>query len=60
MGYTGTYTLEADCSGTLATVDDVSGDVLNFDLFLDPETGDFFFTATDAGEVSQGLNRKTR
>lgn len=57
--YDGTYTLEATCRGTLITVDP-EGVVLSFDIYVDPSTGDFFFTAIDTGEVSQGLNRKVQ
>ncbi len=57
--YTGIYTLKADCTGTLITVDP-EGVELSFDIYIDPNRGDFFFTAIDAGEVSQGWNRKVQ
>lgn len=57
--YDGTYTLEANCRGTLITVAS-DGLTLSFDIFVDPGTGDFFFAAIDAGEVNQGLNRKAQ
>jgi len=57
--YTGIYTLKADCTGTLVTVDP-EGVELSFDIYMDPNRGDFFFTAIDPGEVSQGWNRRVQ
>jgi len=57
--YDGTYTLEVNCRGTLITTDP-EGVELSFDIFVDPTTGNFFFTAIDPGEVSQGLDRKVQ
>jgi len=58
--YTGTYTVNADCSGTLVTIDEglTEADALSYDIYIDESTGDFFFTAIDDTEINQGYNRK--
>jgi hypothetical protein len=58
--YTGAYTVNADCSGTLATLDDGAAeeDALTYDIYINASTGNFYFTAIDEGEANQGFNRK--
>lgn len=45
--YTGTYTVNADCTGTLTI-----GQKLNFDLYVAPSGDTFTYVETDPGSVS--------
>lgn len=56
--YSGTYTVNSDCTGSLITTDEGSDAQTNYDIFIDATNGNFFFAATDSGTVSQGTNRK--
>lgn len=55
--YTGTYTVNADCTSELTTVDPVAGE-LHFDQFVDPSGDEFRFAQTDEGVVASGSERR--
>jgi hypothetical protein len=55
--YTGTYTVNADCTSELTTVDPVAGE-LHFDQFVDPSGDEFTFVQTDQGVVASGSERR--
>jgi hypothetical protein len=50
---TGTYTLNADCSGTLTYVDSVAG-ASHWDIYALNDGSVFMYVATDAGTVAAG------
>jgi hypothetical protein len=54
--YTGTYTVEPDCTGTLINVDPIS--VTHFDQFLAPNGSKFTFVQTDEGFVASGVEKR--
>jgi len=61
VSYTGKYSLNADCSGmqTMAEQsDDDSDNETYYYIYVDPTTGDFFFTSSEEGEVTQGVYQK--
>jgi hypothetical protein len=49
----GTYTVNADCTGTWTTTDSTAT-VVHFDLFIAPDGSHLTFAATDPGIVSAG------
>jgi hypothetical protein len=53
LEYTGTYTVNPDCTSELTTNDPVFGD-LHFDQFLGPGGNRFTFVQTDEGSVASG------
>ena len=55
--YTGTYTVNADCTSELTTVDPVTGEA-HYDQFVDPSGDEFTFVQTDQGVVSSGSQRR--
>jgi hypothetical protein len=55
--YTGTYTVNADCTSELTTVDPVEGET-HYDQFLDPSGDEFRFVQTDEGVVASGSERR--
>ena len=55
--YTGTYTVNADCTSELTTVDPVTGEN-HYDQFVDPSGDEFEFVQTDEGVVSAGSERR--
>ena len=55
--YTGTYTVNADCTSELTTVDPVTGEA-HFDQFVDPSGDEFRFVQTDEGVVASGSERR--
>lgn len=55
--YKGTYTLNADCSGTVSFTDSQE-QVSNYDIFVDPEGESFTYVQTDAAIVSAGWERR--
>jgi hypothetical protein len=57
--YTGTYTLNPDCSGTLTTRDEGSNVDLHFDQFVMPSGKEFSWIQTDEGIISGGFERKS-
>jgi len=55
--YTGTYTVNADCTSELTTVDPVTGEA-HYDQFVDPSGDEFRFVQTDEGVVASGSERR--
>jgi hypothetical protein len=55
--YTGTYTVNADCTSELTTVDPVTGEA-HYDQFVDPSGDEFEFVQTDEGIVVAGSERR--
>jgi hypothetical protein len=55
--YTGTYTVNADCTGELTLVDPVFGET-HYDQFVDPSGDEFRFVQTDEGVVASGSGRR--
>jgi hypothetical protein len=56
--YTGTYTVNLDCSGTLTIVETVSGAIAHFDQFTGPDGSEFTFAQTDQGVTGSGFERR--
>lgn len=52
--YTGTYTLEPDCSGTVTLTDNLGG-TAHFDIFVTNNGESTTFIQTDAGYVTSGF-----
>jgi hypothetical protein len=52
-GFTGTYTLAADCAGTLTI-----GNDLHFDFYASPSGDQFDYVQTDAGTVSTATEHR--
>ena len=57
LEYTGTYTVNPDCTSELTTDDPTFG-ALHFDQFLDPDGDKFTFVETDEGFVVTGLEQR--
>ena len=55
--YTGTYTVNADCTSELTTVDPEFGET-HYDQFVDPSGDEFRFVQTDEGVVASGSERR--
>jgi hypothetical protein len=53
LTYSGTYTLEPDCSGTMTTTDNL-GVPAHFDIFVTKNGSELSFIQTDAGNVTSG------
>jgi hypothetical protein len=53
----GTYTVNANCTGTY-TATDSTGFVVHFDLFIAPDGSHFTFVQTDPGFVTAGSERR--
>jgi hypothetical protein len=53
----GTYTVNADCTGTWTTTDN-RGEVLHLDLFIAPDGSEVTSVQTDPGFVSAGSERR--
>ena len=59
VAYTGTYTVNADCTSTLTTVDQ-NKEVTHNSQFLGPKGEEFTWVQTDPGSVSSGFERRVR
>jgi len=59
ISYSGTYTVNPDCTGTYATVDEngISG---HLDLFFGRDGEEVTFIFTDPGVVDAGVERRVR
>jgi hypothetical protein len=59
VSYSGTYTVNPDCTGTYTTVDEngISG---NLDLFFGRDGEEVTFVFTDPGVVDAGVERRVR
>jgi hypothetical protein len=55
--YAGTYTVNADCTGTV-TFTDNAGQTFHFDVFIADGGKEFAFIQTDAGVVTAAYERK--
>lgn len=55
--YTATYTMKADCSGSL-TITDSAKKVHHYDFFTIPSGDEVVWIQTDAGSVSAGWQRR--
>ncbi|PTL79760.1 hypothetical protein [Vitiosangium sp. GDMCC 1.1324] len=55
--YTGTYTLEPDCSGTLTLTDNLGG-TTHWDIFVTKNGEDLTYIQTDAGVVTSGFETR--
>ena len=58
--YTGTYTVNPDCTGTSTTVDDGTGETAHFDLFFGRDGDAISFVQTDPGFVDADIERRVR
>jgi hypothetical protein len=59
ISYSGTYTVNPDCTGSYTTVDEngISG---HLDLFFGPDGAEVTFIFTDPGVVDAGVERRVR
>lgn len=57
VSYTGTYTVNPDCTGTVTTTDE-NGGVVRADLFFGRDGAEFNFVLTDSGDVDAGVERR--
>jgi hypothetical protein len=57
LEYTGTYTVNPDCTSELTTNDPIFGES-HYDQFLDPDGQRFTFVQTDEGFVASGFERR--
>jgi hypothetical protein len=55
---TGTYTLEANCTGSSIFIDDVTGETSHFDHFVGRDGDALTFIQTDPGVVGGGSERR--
>ncbi len=60
IAYTGTYTVNPDCSSTLTITETVSRAVAHYDQFIAPTGDEFTWVQTDPGTVSAGFERRVR
>ena len=59
VSYTGTYTVNPDCTGTFTTTDE-NGVVVHADLFFGRDGEEVNFLLTDPGVVDAGVERRVR
>ena len=57
LEYTGTYTVNPDCTSELTTDDPTFG-ALHYDQFLAPDGNNFTFVQTDEGFVATGFEQR--
>jgi len=55
--YTGTYTINADCSGSVTTTDD-RGEAAHYDIFVPSDGSSILYIQSDSGVVSAGWERR--
>jgi hypothetical protein len=60
VAYTGTYTVNPDCSSTVILTETVSGAVSHYSQFLGPKGEEFTWVQTDPGSVSAGFEKRVR
>ena len=58
--YTGTYTVNPDCTGAQVFTETLSGGVTHFDAFIAPSGDEFTFVQTDTGFVTVGSERRVK
>jgi hypothetical protein len=58
--YTGTYTVNADCSGTLTTTEETEGTevISHYDQFTGPTGDELSFAQTDPDFIAAGFQRR--
>ena len=59
VSYTGTYTVNPDCTGAFTTKDE-NGAVIHADLFFGRDGEEVSFVLTDPGVVDAGVERRVR
>ena len=57
ISYTGTYTVNADCTGTYASVDE-NGVIVHADLFFGRDGDEVSSVLTDGGVVDAAVERR--
>jgi hypothetical protein len=57
LEYTGTYTVNPDCTSELTTNDPTFG-ALHYDQFLAPDGNKFTFVQTDEGSIATGIEHR--
>ena len=57
LKYTGTYTVNADCSGTVTTTDD-RGESAHYDVFVPKDGSSILYVQSDPSVVSAGWERR--
>jgi len=57
VSYTGTYTVNPDCTGAFSTVDE-NGVAIHADLFFERDGEEVNFVLTDSGVVDAGVERR--
>ena len=57
ISYTGTYTVNADCTGTVTTKD-TNGVFVHADLFFGRDGEEVYFVLTDDGVVDAAFERR--
>jgi len=57
LEYTGTYTVNPDCTAELTTNDPTFG-VTHYDYFLAPDGNKFTFVQTDEGSIATGIEHR--
>ena len=57
ISYTGTYTVNPDCTGAFTTTDE-HGVVVNADLFFGRDGEEVYFVLTDGGVVDAAFERR--
>jgi hypothetical protein len=55
--YTGTYTVNPDCTGTYTSTDE-NGVVTHIDMFFGPDAAELYFILTDPGVVDALVERR--
>ncbi|MGE0826379.1 MAG: hypothetical protein AB7G75_26740 [Candidatus Binatia bacterium] len=59
LSYTGTYTVNPDCTGAFTTTDE-NGAVIHADLYFGRDGEEVSFVLTDPGVVDAGVERRVR
>ncbi len=57
LKYTGSYTINADCSGSVTTTDD-RGETAHYDIFVPSDGSSILYIQSDSGAVSAGWERR--
>ncbi len=55
--YSGSYTMKADCSGTVTFTDNVK-QVYHYDVFATPGGSEFVFVQTDSNSITSAYERR--
>ena len=60
IAYTGTYTVNPNCSSELTITETASQAVVHYDQFIAPSGEEFTWVQTDPGSVSAGFERRVK